>query len=155
LQPSNLIKLIFTGNIFHKEPEKPFSEAKAIVAIEEEIVPLKYRVEGVNFYQTLRGFDVYEKGEVTIRNLDDETGTFIVEQMFTTLNDGSTTLKHAYQILPAEEITFVEDYDIDASEDVNVAYNIIPGTKTIQKVITEYRDVTKYRESIRTVEKCD
>lgn len=135
--------------------QEPYTEQEPYQAIEEETVSLKYRVESATAFQTLHGFDVYERGEVVVRNIDDETGAFTVEQTFTTLGDGPTTLRGSYQILSAEAITFSQDYDINAGEDVNWRYNVLPGSKIIQKVVTKYRDVTRYKEAIRTVEKCD
>ena len=136
--------------------QEPYTEQEPYQAIEEELVPIKYRVEKAVHYQSYSDFfDVFEKGEILLTNTDDVTGTFTVEQTFTTLLDGSKTLKKSIQIMPGESITFIEEYDRDANEDVTFVYRVIPDRKTVQKVVTKYRDVTKYREALRTVEKCE
>ena len=69
----------------------------------------KYEVVGSVSGTFLKGFDVYAEGNVQVRNVDSETGSFIVQQTFSTL-DGAKTLSSTQYIMPGETKTFTEEY---------------------------------------------
>jgi len=127
---------------------------------EEYTEPLKYEVieakkEG---YLDFLKFNYLTKGSVKVKNVDIETGDFIVEQTFETLNDPPVTNKTKKRITAGETLEFVEIYDSDEGEDVRHTYKIIPNGITKFRTVTKYRnetrvrDVEKVREVIKTRE---
>jgi len=118
---------------------------------------LKYESVGTKTGTFLKGFDVWAFGEVPVRNVDSETGKFVVSQTFSTLNGGLKTYTVTQYIMPGETKTFRSEHDIDAGEDFNMKFVITPGTKTLTRTVTKFRDVTKYRTvtKIRQEQKCE
>ena len=114
-------------------------------ATEEYQVPLKYEVVSATKDTTLHGFDVWATSDVVVRNVDTETGTFIVTQTFKTLNKPPQTLERSQYVMPAEMKTFHQEFDISIGEDFNVEYIIDPSEKTLTRTVTKYR----------TEERCD
>jgi len=108
-------------------------------ATEEYQEPLKYEVVEKTKSTTLKGFDVWAVSEVTVKNVDTETGSFSVLQTFSTLNGQDRTLSSKQYIMPGETKTFREEYDIDLGEDFNVRYSVQPPTKTLTRTVTKYR----------------
>ncbi|MDD5615449.1 MAG: hypothetical protein PHH85_04540 [Candidatus Methanoperedens sp.] len=126
-----------------------YTEQEPYNAYEDEQVLLKYEVTNALKSTTLKGFDVWAYGEVTVRNLDSETGSFTVKQTITTLNNPSSTQQSSQFIMPSESKIFRQEYDIDMGDDFNINYIVEPGTKTITKQVTKYRTVTKYRSETK------
>lgn len=108
-------------------------------AIEEYKVNLKYEVVNAFKNTFLDGFDIWAKGVVSIRNVDTETDSFTVKQTFSTLNGASKTLSVIHYIMPGETTDFTSTYDINVGEDFNVNYQVIPGTKTMTRMVTKYK----------------
>ena len=108
-------------------------------ATEEYRVPLKYEVVSATKETTLNGFDVWAVSDVIVRNVDSETGTFIVTQTFKTLNKAPQTFQSNQYIMPGEKKDFHEEFDINLGEDFNVDYRINPSEKTLTRVVTKYR----------------
>ena len=108
---------------------------------------LEYEVVDSKATGSSSGFLNYvTKGTVKIRNTDIETGEFIVEQTFDTLNDDPVTYKTKKRITAGETVEFIETYDSELGEDVKLTYNVIPSS------ITKFRTVTKYRTETRSRE---
>lgn len=122
-----------------------YTEKEPYTANENIQVPLKYEVTSAVKDTTFKGFDVWAYGEVTVRNVDTETGTFIVEQTITTLNSLPSTKRSSHYIMPGESKNFREEYDIKSGEDYNIKYTVEAGTKTVIQQVTKYRTITKYR----------
>ena len=135
-----------------KEIQVPYQDTESYIeqepyqATEEYKVDLKYEVVN-NYKETFyEGFlDVWARSIVEVRNVDSETGSFIVKQTFKTLEDGSNDFTSSQYIMPGETKTFTEKYDISAGEDFDVSYVITPSQKTLTRTVTKWRDVTKYR----------
>lgn len=107
---------------------------------EEYDVPLKYEVADASKTTTFKGvLDVWAVGIVKIRNVDSETASFTVTQMFKTLEDEETSSKSTQYIMPGETKEFREEYDITSGEDFTVQYQVIPGTKKETRTVTKYR----------------
>jgi len=107
-------------------------------ATEEYQVPLKYEYSGMQT-TTLHGFDVWAVGEVTIKNVDSETGLFTVSQTFTTLNRQTQTKSSSHYVMSGESVIFHEEYDISLGEDFKMTYTVQPPTKTLTRTVTKYR----------------
>lgn len=134
-----------------------YNEEEPYTAYENIQVSLKYEVTSAIKDTTFKGFDVWAYGEITVRNIDTETGTFTVEQTITTLNKPQSTKKSSQYIMSGESKIFRAEYDIDAGDDFNINYIVEPGTKTITQQVTKYRTVIKYKTETkyRQEEKCD
>lgn len=134
-----------------------YTEQEPYTALEDQQVTLKYEVTKAISGTTDKGFDIWAYGEVTVKNVDSETGSFTVEQTFTTLNKLPNTMRTTNYIMSGESKIFREEYDIKLGEDFNMKYVVQPGTKTVTKQVTKYRAVTKYRTETKykQEEKCD
>jgi hypothetical protein len=132
------------------ETQEAYTVSEPYQAIEEYKVDLKYEVVSATRSTTLNGFDVWAVGEVSIRNVDSETGTFTVKQTFDTLNGGSKSFQSNKYIMVGETKVFREEYDVVAGEDFNVQYVVTPPKKTMTRTVTKYRDLTKYRTVTKT-----
>lgn len=126
------------------EDLESYTTSEPYQATEEYTVDLKYENTAKSSTSNTN-FDVKAVGEVSIRNVDSETGRFAVSQTFTTLKRPSQTLTTSYYIMPGETKTFEEEYDIDFGEDFKMTYIVTPGQKTLIRQVTAYRDVTAYR----------
>ena len=68
------------------EVQESYTVQEPYTAYEDIEVPLKYdTIERIKS-TTLKGLDVWAYGEVTVRNVDSETGSFRVLQTFSALN---------------------------------------------------------------------
>lgn len=147
--------IIFTGKTGSFEPSKilqtckdvsvPYDTQEPYQATEEYQVDMKYEVVTGSKSTFNKGFDVWARGDVTIRNVDTETGMFTVSQTFKTLSDPAQTFTSNQYIMSGESKAFTEQYDVDLSEDFNVNYVVTPAKKTLTRTVTKYRTVTSYR----------
>lgn len=106
-------------------------------ATEEYQEPLKYEYSG-RTDTTLHGFDIWAVGEVTVKNVDTETGLFTVLQTFTTLN-GQGTKSSTHYVMSGESVIFHEEYDITLGEDFKMTFLVQAPTKTLTRTVTKYR----------------
>ena len=91
-------------------------------------------VEGVAVYK-----DVTTIGEVAIRNVDSETGMFVVTQTFKTLSGQETTKYSSQYIMSGETKKFREEYTAKPSEDAHVKYSVQASSKTMTRTVTKYK----------------
>ncbi|MFP4112404.1 MAG: hypothetical protein ACLFPQ_01715 [Candidatus Woesearchaeota archaeon] len=126
------------------DAQEAYTEREPYQATEEYQVKMKFEVVDRSKSTFLRGLDVWAKGIVSVRNVDDQTGRFSVKQTFKTLNDQSTLSSTKY-IMPGEIVEFEEIYDIDLGEDFSLSSIVIAPEKTMTRTVTKYRDITKYR----------
>jgi hypothetical protein len=135
--------------------EVPYEEQEAYIdqepyqATEEYQENLKYEVVRHKPDTTLHGFDVWATGDIDVRNVDSETGTFTVEQSFRTLA-GTRSYSSSQYIMPGETKNFHQEHDIDRDDKFELSYSVIPGQKTLTRQVTRFRDVTKYRTVTKT-----
>ena len=139
------------------EVQVAYTEQEPYTANVDEEVKLKYEIIESTTTTTDKGFDIWAVGKVTIRNMDSETGSFKVEQYFSTLNDPKITRTSSQYIMQGESNIFREQVDIDLFEDFSMEYRVYPGTKIITKQVTKYRTVTMYRSETkyRQEEQCN
>lgn len=137
-----------TEEYVDREPYQGFEDAQ---------VNLKFEQSGYSRESYSELFNVRYKGIVNIKNVDSETGYFTVKMYFTTLKDGTTSKQTGGYVQPSETKEFDIYYDIDAGEDVQWRYEVIPGQKTITKPVTKYRDVIRTRTvtKYRTEQQCN
>ena len=107
---------------------------------EEYQIPLKFEVISVKQDWTSPNLDYYTTLSVQVKNVDSETGTpFSVISYFITLNDPEKSYKDTHYIMPGEVKEFYFTYDSELGEDVKSRYSVIPGEKTMTRVVTKYR----------------
>lgn len=138
------------------ETTEAYQEEEPYQAIEEYQVPLKYEVISAEEGSRSSNFNYYKTLTVKVRNIDSETGLFTVRMYFRTLNDPETTEDVEQYIVSGEVKSFYQQYDSDLGEDVDMRYVVIPGEKTLTRMVTKYRTVTKYRPvtKYKTEERC-
>jgi len=139
------------------EEQEAYEEQEPYDAIEEYQVPLKYEVVSATEDWTSSNFDYYKTLTVNVRNMDSETGLFTVQMFFQTLNDPESMKENTQYIMPGETKVFFAKYDSDLGEDVSTRYTVLPGEKTLTKIVTKYKTITKYMTvtKYKMEEKCD
>ena len=125
------------------------SQAQETYSVKEPVqVQLTYRVVGTpKYHGALEGLTNYVTyANIEIQNTDTEPGTYIVNCQFRTLKRGTFTDEVRAYINPGDTEVANCKADTKFGEDVDVSYNIVPGTKTIYQDVQKTRTVTKTRE---------
>lgn len=89
----------------------------------------------------------YHIGNVTIRNVDTEVGTFIVNFKFYNVHGLAKEDSDQYPIASGDEHTFEFIYDSEMGEDVTANYSV----QAPYKSVTSYREVQKQRTVRKTL----
>jgi hypothetical protein len=97
--------------------------------------PMQY-TDTITKHTTLQGLEVWAVGEVTIKNIDTETGTFTVSQTFI-FDRQSETKTSTQEIQPGESKVFLEEIKI-MSQDFNVEYTVQAPMKNTTRTLTRY-----------------
>ena len=103
---------------------------------------LAYAVLTATNFGNLDGFNWMTYGQLTIKNMDEIPGRFIINCYFHTLKGTLSDEKSLY-LSSGESKTATCSADINFGQDVEFTYNVVEPTTTVP--VTKYRDVTKYR----------
>ena len=141
----NINESSITGNVVKTLKNCKMVEIPYEVIEEYQYYPKSKIIEGYQEEKVeIFGKGIYQRGVVSLKNIDKESGWFTINFLWETLNDKQTDSIRHY-INPDEIIEFVSIYDTDLGEDTKFTYNVKSDP------ITKTRIVTKYR----TEEKCD
>jgi hypothetical protein len=91
-----------------------------------------------NYMKTLT--DLWARGTVNVRNIDNYPGTFTVDFSFKTLKGTYNDRGSAY-INPGESKLITGEYNTSLGEDWDWNYNVTPGTVSVPETITQNKRV--------------
>ena len=144
-----------------RDIQVPYYEEEPYEAIEDVDYTLTFIAEepvvGREMGLQLLGVKPKAKGEVTIKNTSNYGGVFEIEVYFKrSLEEEQFRLTNSKYIDAGATETIQVEKEIEYNEATKaISYNVFAPTKTIQKSVTKFRTITKYRPCNTCEEECE
>jgi hypothetical protein len=112
---------------------------------EDYQVPMKYEFVDAHInvrdgdLMAARDNDLWAVSTVVVRNVDSETGMFLVTQSLKTSRDPEINLSSSEYIMSGETRNFTEFYKITSSIGRTLSFSIHEPNKTLTRTVTKYR----------------